>query len=84
MTEDIIEHQKGKAIDKVEEKKGELEDKLKGQIEKGLGNLVPGRKDKDSTQTDSTKTEKEKAKEEIEDKVKDGLKNLFNKGKKKD
>lgn len=85
LTADIIAHQKDKAKDKLEEKKEELEDKLKEKGKDFLGGLL-SEKDKDTTKTkkpaiekDSTEVEKEKSKE---DKLKEGLKDLFNRGKK--
>lgn len=80
LTADIIDHQKDKAKEKIDEKKEELEDKLKDEAKKHLDGLFPGRKDKDSVPTDSTKTKKEKT----EDKIKEGLKDLFGKGKNKE
>lgn len=84
----IIDHQKGKVKDKLEDKKGELEDKLKDKGKEFFEGMIPAR-DKDSTKTDkvpgtktdSTKTDIEKS---TEDKLKEGLKDLFNRGKKKD
>lgn len=92
LTAGIIDHQKDKAREKIEDKKGELEDKLRDKGKEFFDGIIPGR-EKDSTvtdkkpgaKTDSTKTEKEQSTEDkVKDKVKDGLKDLFGKGKKKD
>lgn len=83
---DIIDHQKDKAREKIEDKREELEDKLKEKGREFFEGIIPG-KDKDSTQTEKKpgvkidSTEKEKS---TEDKIKEGLKDLFGKGKKKE
>ena len=92
LTAGIIDHQKDKVKDKIEDKKEEIEDKLRDKGKDLLDGIIPGR-GKDSTatdknpgtKTDSTQTEKEQsAEDKVKDKVKEGLKDLFGKGKKKD
>lgn len=81
LTADIIEYQKGRVEDKLNEEKEKLEDKLKDKGKDLFGNILPSKGDKDSTKVeqDSVKVKDES----IEDKLKDGLKDLFNKGKDK-
>lgn len=86
LTADIIAHQKDKAKDKLEEKKEEIEDKLKEKGKDILGGFLSGKEEgsdkKDKTKTDKDSTET-KEKESAEDKLKEGLKGLFGKGKNK-
>src|SRR5690554_1125905 len=92
LTAGIIDHQKDKVKDKIEDKKEEIEDKLRDKGKDLLDGIIPGR-GKDSTATDknpgtttdSTQTEKEQsAEDKVKATVKEGLKDLFGKGKKKD